>query len=459
MPNDVTEILSKAERGYLVAAAGCGKTEEIVKAVAINSNGRQLVLTHTHAGVKSLQDRFERFGVSRRKYALDTIAGFALKYAASYPVFSGISTLMPVENEWHSVYQSALRVLQSNFGKKILQASYSGVYVDEYQDCSKTQHSLVLVIADALPTKILGDPLQGIFDFNEPIVNWEKDVAPNFKKLPDLVEPHRWNSKNVLLGKWLANCRELLISGQPISFQHAPLVWKPLSRPNQIAACFKLLNEQGIVIAIHSVPNIAHDIARTLGGKYDSMEDMACQDLLEASDRLGNINGAARASFLIEFASRCMTKVSTELRSMKERFDADQTPDVRTIRKNRNLIENLILCTQSDDLNVFLEAMQKIESIPGVSVFRKELWNEMQRTIKIYLTNNYASLREAAWYLRDLARRRGRKLEHRVVSRTIVLDADRLDAKNLYVALTRASRSLTVLSAQPEIRHPKVNWV
>lgn len=467
MINAISESLSKTDHSYIIAAAGCGKTEAIVKAIAVSSSGRQLVLTHTHAGVKSLHDRFKKFGVSQSKYSLDTIAGFALKYAASYPVNSGVASLMPVENEWESIYKSANLILQSNFGKKILRNSYSSVYVDEYQDCTINQHNLIMAIANEIPTKILGDPLQGIFDFNEPVVDWKRDIEPSFHKLPDLIVPHRWNTKNRLLGQWLVNCRDALMSGEAISFQHAPLTWKPMSRQNQISACFHLFSEKGIVVAIHSVPNIAHDIARTLGGRYSSMEDMACQDLLNASDTLEQTNGLARASFIINFASRCMTKVSTELRPIKESFDSGRVPDTKRVRKNGDLINTLIFCTQNNDLNIILDVMKMIEAIPGVSVFRRELWSELQRTIKLYLSNNYATLKESAWQLRDLARKRGRKLEYRAISRTllikglefdhgIVLDADKLDAKNLYVALTRASTSLTVLSTQPEIKHLKV---
>lgn len=467
MINSASESLSKTDHCYLIAAAGCGKTEAIVKAVAASSSGRQLVLTHTHAGVKSLHDRFKKLGVSQSKYSLDTIAGFALKYAVSYPVNSGVISPMPIENEWESVYKAANLILQSNFGRKILRNSYSSVYVDEYQDCSINQHNLIMAVANEIPTKILGDPLQGIFDFNGPVVDWKKDVAPFFHKLPDLTVPHRWSTKNQTLGQWLINCRDALISGEAISFQHAPLTWKPLSRENQISACLHLLREKGIVVAIHSVPNIAHDIARTLGGRYGSMEDMACQDLLNASDTLEQTKGLSRASFIINFASRCMTKVSRELRSVKELFDLGQVPNTKRIRKNKDLIEALISCTQNNDLRIILDIMKMIEAIPGVSVFRRELWGELQRTINLYISNNYATLKEAAWLLRDLARKKGRKLESRVISRTllikglefdhgIVLDADKLDAKNLYVALTRASTSLTVLSAQPEIKYQKV---
>ena len=54
----------------------------------------------------------------------------------------------------------------------------------------KSQHSLVIALANLLPVRILGDPLQGIFGFDDdPLVDWNTDIIPNFKELPQLSEP------------------------------------------------------------------------------------------------------------------------------------------------------------------------------------------------------------------------------------------------------------------------------
>ena len=92
---DIASMLAEADRAYLIAAAGCGKTEEITKGVALSTNGRQLVLTHTHAGVRSLRNRFRALGVPSSQYHLGTIAGWALRCAVSYPSHSGITDLTP----------------------------------------------------------------------------------------------------------------------------------------------------------------------------------------------------------------------------------------------------------------------------------------------------------------------------------------------------------------------------
>jgi integrase len=69
-------------------------------------------------------------------------------------------------------------------------------------------------------------------------------------------------------------------------------------------------------------------------------------------------------------------------------------------------------------------------------------------------------LADHAWQVRDERRQHGRRVDRRTVSRTLlikgpefdhalVLDAESLSVNELYVAITRGSTSLTVLSAGP----------
>ena len=56
---------------------------------------------------------------------------------------------------------------------KVLQATYGGVIVDEYQDCIYTQHEIFVNINRFLPVVVLGDPMQGIFSFAGKLVDWK----------------------------------------------------------------------------------------------------------------------------------------------------------------------------------------------------------------------------------------------------------------------------------------------
>ena len=87
---EVAKVAITARLGSIIAAAGCGKTEQIANA-ALLCSGRRLILTHTHAGVDVLRKRLGKLGVPRNKYRLETIAGWCLRYASSFPGRSGLS--------------------------------------------------------------------------------------------------------------------------------------------------------------------------------------------------------------------------------------------------------------------------------------------------------------------------------------------------------------------------------
>jgi hypothetical protein len=74
----------------------------------------------------------------------------------------------------------------------ILAASYARLIVDEYQDCSVRQHSLVSWAAQVLPTCVLGDPMQAIFGFgSDPLASWD-EVCAYFPLAGELSTPWRW---------------------------------------------------------------------------------------------------------------------------------------------------------------------------------------------------------------------------------------------------------------------------
>lgn len=87
--------LAQGNSVSLIGPAGCGKTQIIVES-ALAAGGRQLVLTHTHAGVASLRTRARKLGAGSDTITVDTVASWALRYALAFPVCSGISVAQPV---------------------------------------------------------------------------------------------------------------------------------------------------------------------------------------------------------------------------------------------------------------------------------------------------------------------------------------------------------------------------
>lgn len=63
---DTVKQFANSRRAAVVAAAGCGKTNLIAQAVAAHSGGRELILTHTHAGVHAIRARLSQFKAGSR---------------------------------------------------------------------------------------------------------------------------------------------------------------------------------------------------------------------------------------------------------------------------------------------------------------------------------------------------------------------------------------------------------
>ncbi len=477
MDEQLVKEFAEHKRAFVVGHAGCGKTQLIAKAVTSDEEGRHLVLTHTHAGVRALRKRLKDIGAPSKCYRVNTLAGFALRYASSFPRLSCCTITEPTEREeYNAVYEASVRTFQKRHIRDILARSYTGMYVDEYQDCTQRQHELVLMLADVLPCRIVGDPLQGIFDFDRsnPMVDWDKQVGQFFQHLFDLEIPYRWLNNNRGLGQWVTQLRVSLLSGRPFDLRP---YWKSLggSRSryqSQIRTCMDYLRKRKneSVAVIQKWPNQAHDMAKKLKGLYQSMEEVECKELINYAVRLETTRKGERAACLVEFVTKCVTVVPKMLSEIRKCFSDSKEPPKKYADSHPELIRAMIQIVESDDvcllepaLNALLET---VKESPGTAIYREELLREMQKTLRNYNPVNGDALRSTAWKVRDQARQFGRRLHGRLVSRTllvkglefdhaVILNADYFDdAKNLYVALTRGSKSLIVLSERPQIQRP-----
>jgi DNA helicase-2/ATP-dependent DNA helicase PcrA len=215
-------------------------------------------------------------------------------------------------------------------------------------------------------------------------------------------------------------------------------------------------------VAIHKWPNQAHSIAQKLNGAFSSMEEVESKDLLKWATKIEQCIGPERAMAVVDFASCCMTRVSTELRSIRKIFASGRQKFSKKL-KHLDVAIALNNVADSNDLMHILDVCTVVQSIQGPAIYRHELWYDMQKAIREFGAGDYTSLSDAAWSVRDKGRIFGRRVYHRTISRTllvkglefdhaIVLDATCLNAKELYVAMTRGSKSLTILSPSPVLQ-------
>jgi len=460
---DVGIELAEAKRCYLMAPAGYGKTHSIALAVkeAVAIQGKQLILTHTHAGVHSLNSKLSKLGVPRAAFNVETIAGWALKYAAAFPAVSGMSDLQPSGKGWENVYPSALSCLKVPPILAILMATYGGVFVDEYQDCTRAQHDLILYIADHLPCRILGDPLQGVFEFEGSTIDFNSDLS-SFSQLEPLSTPYRWiNAGAAGLGDWLQDVRQKVDRLEPIDLT-APVQYIPLDSRALNSKCIGLYHGSGTVLVVHKVDNQAHSFSKGIGGKFRSMEEMDCKRLMQFACAVDEGDAVAQARALIAFTLAITSNASAAISHLDQALARDRHIEATRYRANAGLAQSIQNIVDGGGPSAMLAAYQTILNLDGVTSYRVELKHEGRRCLTAMTSGKHENYTAAAFAVRDLTRRIGRRSERFVSSRVllvkgleydhaVVANAESLTPKELYVALTRGSQTLLVQSGSTRI--------
>ena len=132
---DLADILATfRDTGYLIAPAGFGKTHLIAEAVSRGSN-RQLVLTHTYAGVNVLRRKMGELRVSQHCFGLTPSLVLRCGSVSRTPRLPDGQANGQLATMVRAISACSV-LLDSAFIRRIFRASYAGLYVDEYQDCS-----------------------------------------------------------------------------------------------------------------------------------------------------------------------------------------------------------------------------------------------------------------------------------------------------------------------------------
>lgn len=463
---DLVSEFARTKDAAVIAPAGCGKTNLIAEAAAHFNSGHELILTHTHAGVYAVRNRLRQFGANPNSYVVDTIAGWSLRYTAAFPAISGVTDFVPgISGEWDDVYQGMIKLLENEVVQRIIGQSYSGIYVDEYQDCLKSQHQIIRRLAGILPCRIVGDPLQSIFGFGQnQLADWDSEVMTSFNKIGELNTPWRWSRTNPELGQWLQVVRSNLMTNRLIDLQNAPksVRWIPTSDGNEQRKSYWRIgnNTDQVTCIIHAGwERQCHSLARGTGGFFNSMETIECKDLFTWASGFNASHGLERAKLVCEFAGDCFSGVKTTFRDISKRLGSKAKKTGSTPNDVFALLEAV---ANEKSVLAISPALEAIRKTPGVKLFRGELYYEMCRTLTEHSSGDRASLQESALVVRDRTRQFGRRMSPRTVSRTLlikglefdncmIIGADNLDRNNLYVALTRASKTLVIVSKEPKL--------
>lgn len=460
------DILS-VRRGAVTAPAGCGKTQLIADSLLLQVDSKPaLVLTHTNAGKGALEARLAKAKVPREAYRVSTIDSWSIRLISKFPVRSGVKPeTLRLENpgsDYPAVRQAAWRLLASEDVADALRATYGRVIVDEYQDCTLPQHNIIGWISSVLPTCVLGDPLQAIFGFREPTVDWTKDVHHLFPPVGELSTPWRWkNAGAENLGRWLLESRTQLMAGKPIDLSCAPteVTWVQLpADPNGAhlkrlnAAMTKAPTAHGTVLVIgdSTSPTGQRQVAAQTPGAT-TVEAVDLRDLTAFGRNFDASSGAA-LPVLVEFASALMTNVGgAELLRRVESLSKGSARKQATAAEARALDFRV-----APSCATAMAALEAFEEADGVRVYRPEALQVLKGALRL-AHQGECTFSEAVVRARERNRHLGRPVARRAVGSTlllkgleadvaVVLNPAVMDARHLYVALTRGAKRLVVCS-------------
>lgn len=448
--------------------AGTGKTHFVaaLAALAVESDERVLVLTHTHAGVDAIRTRLRSFGVPSKNVHIDTITGWAFDLVRSYPDIAGM--VVPEEPDWSNspdYVAGATRVVESQAVKEVHAASFNYFFVDEYQDCNQDQHEFVLAIAAAIPKVcVFGDRLQGIFNFrNQVLVDWDEDVFPNFPLHPQAHVPRRWVGHNEALGQWLLDIRPTLLANSSIDLSAVSVPgfsWSVLNPGQLTTSAFTARPDGETVLVLGQWPADANELASKLNGMYGVMEDIQGNFMVTFLTTLDSADPSQYALLLAEFSKTCFSGLAGIDRPIRDKLGRGE-PIGNLSRPGLEEVQvalDVVLAEPS--YQTVVEAMRKIGATSALRLFKREAWHDVQKAID---TASHGELTAVVSLgkIRDALRHSGRHASNRIVSRTVLVKGLEYDhviianaslltsSENLYVALSRARKTLTVFSVSP----------
>lgn len=455
-------------RGLVLAPAGCGKTHLITEALNIEADKPYLVLTHTTAGVTALKKRLNRLGVPSKNYIVSTIDGWALRIAKMFPASCNIVATPENSKVFYPELRSKVnRYITEGNLNAILLSSYSRLLVDEYQDCDLKQHALICSLSEVLPTIVFGDPMQCIFNFAGPMPSWDADVLTHFPLIAELNTPWRWiNAGAPELGQWILDCRSLLLRGQPINLLSCPahVHWRQLSTNTQTNILLQIQAQNQIRTASNADDSLLvigdsknafsrHNFASSSRG-VDVVEPVDLKDVTTVAGHMDTLSGYALADEILASCASMMTGVGYS--NIKNRMPAIIKGSNRTPATEIELAVKLVI--EFNDKHAISNLLNILEHSSDTRIYRRGAFSALKNSVLLSISDPSKTIKQAAEVIREQRRHQGdQRIPLRAIGSTLllkglesvhvlILDARAMTPQNLYVALSRGAKSVTVFS-------------
>lgn len=468
---EITLIQSK-KNAAIEAPAGHGKTEMITDLVD-KLPGKKLVLTHTNAGVDALQQRMNRKSISEDRYYLSTITSFCMKWCDAYPHTANVDFAVKMSDVGYypMIHAGAVRIFQNEWAREVIGGTYGCVIVDEYQDCVLMQHQIFVELNRTLPVYVLGDPLQAIFGFKEKLVSW-KNMC--FDITPIDTYPWRWEKTNPGLGQYLNEVRGQLLpglDGQCVKLSTVPkqeAVHRIGTSALHDGSIFSIANQYGTVLYIAKWESDTIAFSKGTGGLFQHDEPQNLRILYETSQFLDTDDGYIRAKTIYDFIGKCASGVATELKSYEDHIKEGDF-NFNRIKKHSEFGKRMTRLYINHGHDDMMAVLDWIKNEPDFHIHRRELFTEMQRSIRRARDLNIP-ITQAAQEIRMIPGNQSKYAGFkRLASRTllskglefdcVIIDLSkvsqnensRYSSTEMYVAMTRAMKAIYFITDQDSV--------
>lgn len=210
----------------------------------------------------------------------------------------------------------------------------------------------------------------------------------------------------------------------------------------------------GKTVVITQWSRQCHELARQTPGVL-VLEPVDGEDFANAATELSAPTGAERVDNILSFAATCFTGFDQQTRQRLSGA-AQGTMRPRTTTHERE-IAALKAVHDSNDVAPIPDALSALANIGGVRVTRPELYYEVRRAFIAFREGGHDTIHDALAATRQRTRQAGRKLTDQTMGKTLLIKGlefehailiapEDLNTQNLYVAMTRGTHSLTIIT-------------
>jgi hypothetical protein len=210
---------------------------------------------------------------------------------------------------------------------------------------------------------------------------------------------------------------------------------------------------------LNSRASLAQNLA-ALG--CSNIEPISCKTLYTAARAIDGATGQARLDAVLNFIGDCMIGADEAafLKAVKSRQSGGRLGTA----KFGDLIGVGIAALRGSD-EAAIDLMDGFHGKNETRLFRRELFFAMRSALRMTSLHNGGSLDDSLWEVQNRIRHAGRQIGRRSVGSTllvkglefehaVIIHADNMARKDWYVALTRATTGITILSEHEIIAPP-----